>query len=51
MVRGDAVEVRLTDPNDTQTALSKLRELAQPVGGVFGAAAARSVEVTDAGGG
>jgi preprotein translocase subunit SecD len=51
VVRGDAVEVRLTDPNDTQTALSKLRELAQPVGGVFGAAAARSVEVTDAGGG
>src|SRR5262249_48489646 len=50
-IRGDAVEVRLTDPNDAQTALSKLRELAQPVGGVFGTAAARSVEVTDAGGG
>src|SRR5579872_3783883 len=50
-VRGDAVEVRLTDPNDTQTAISKLRELAQPVGGVFGAGAARSVEVNDAGGG
>jgi len=51
VVRGDAVEVRLTDPNDTQTAVAKLRELAQPVGGVFGASATRSVEVTDAGGG
>src|SRR3954449_7355263 len=28
VVRGDAVEVRLTDPNDTQNALAKLRELA-----------------------
>src|SRR3954447_25515349 len=27
VVRGDAVEVRLTDPNDTQNALAKLREL------------------------
>ncbi len=51
VVRGDAVEVRLTDPNDTQTAVAKLRELAQPVGGVFGAGATRSVEVNDAGGG
>ena len=51
VVRGDAVEVRLADPNDTQNALSKLRELAQPVGGVFGTAAARSIEVSDAGGG
>src|SRR2546423_2703454 len=46
VVRGDAVEVRLTDPNDAQAALNKLRDMAQPVGGVFGAAAARSIEVT-----
>jgi preprotein translocase subunit SecD len=49
-VRGDNVEVRVAD-SDTQAALTKLRELAQPVGGLAGASGQRTVEVTDAGGG
>jgi preprotein translocase subunit SecD len=49
-VRGDVVEVHVAE-TDTQAAINKLRELAQPVGGILGAPAARSVEVTDAGGG
>jgi preprotein translocase subunit SecD len=49
-VRGDNVEVRVADA-DTQAALTKLRELAQPVGGLAGASGQRTVEVTDAGGG
>ncbi|HMK79926.1 MAG TPA: protein translocase subunit SecD [Xanthobacteraceae bacterium] len=49
-VRGDTVEVKLRDPNDTAQALAKLRELSQPIGGVLGAGA-RSVDVVDVGGG
>ncbi len=49
-VRGDNVEVRVAE-SDTQAALTKLRELAQPVGGLAGASGQRTVEVTDAGGG
>ncbi len=49
-VRGDNVEVRVAEA-DTQGAISKLRELAQPVGGLAGASGQRTVEVTDAGGG
>src|ERR1700760_4903719 len=35
VTKGDAVEVRLKDA-DVQTALAKLRELAQPIGGLMG---------------
>jgi preprotein translocase subunit SecD len=49
-VKGDNVEVRVKD-TDLSTALSKLRELSQPLGGVFGGNGQRSLEVTDAGGG
>ncbi|MDR3469590.1 MAG: protein translocase subunit SecD [Xanthobacteraceae bacterium] len=49
-VRGEAVEVRVAEA-DSQAALTKLRELAQPVGGLAGASGQRTVEVTDAGGG
>jgi preprotein translocase subunit SecD len=48
--RPDAVEVRLKE-NDVPNALSKLRELSQPLGGLFGSSGQRSLEVTDAGGG
>jgi preprotein translocase subunit SecD len=49
-VRGDAVEVRVAEV-DSQAAITKLRELAQPVGGLAGASGQRTIEVTDAGGG
>ena len=50
-VRNDAVEVRITKDTDVQTALAKLRELSQPLGGLLGSSGQRSLEVTDAGGG
>ena len=50
-VRGDAVEVRVTKDTDFATALSKLRELSQPLGGLLGSSGQRSLEVADAGGG
>src|SRR3954449_12382751 len=46
----DAVEVRVKD-TDLQTALTKLRELSQPLGGLVGSSGQRSLEVSDAGGG
>jgi preprotein translocase subunit SecD len=50
-VRNDAVEVRITKETDLPSALSKLRDLAQPLGGLLGGNGQRSLEVTDAGGG
>jgi preprotein translocase subunit SecD len=50
-VRGDSIEVKLRDPNETATALSKLRELSQPIGGVLGTGTQRTVDITDAGAG
>jgi preprotein translocase subunit SecD len=49
--RADSVEVRVTRDTDVPTALSKLRELSQPLGGLLGSNGQRSLEVTDAGGG
>jgi preprotein translocase subunit SecD len=49
--RNDAVEVRISRDTDLQTALSKLRDLSQPLGGLLGSNGQRSLEVTDAGGG
>jgi preprotein translocase subunit SecD len=49
-VRGDQVEVRVKD-TDAPAALTKVRELSQPLGGLLGANGQRSAEVTDAGGG
>src|SRR5450631_4810370 len=48
--RTDNVEVRVKEP-DLPTALSKMRELAQPLGGLLGSSGQRSIEVRDAGGG
>jgi preprotein translocase subunit SecD len=50
-IRGDAVEVRVTKDTDFATALSKLRDLSQPLGGLLGSSGQRSLEISDAGGG
>src|SRR5271155_3570575 len=50
-VRSDTVEVRITKDTDLQTALTKLRELSQPLGGLLGSNGQRSLEVADVGGG
>jgi preprotein translocase subunit SecD len=49
--KGDSVEVRITKDTDQATALSKLRELSQPLGGLLGSSGQRSLDVSDAGGG
>jgi preprotein translocase subunit SecD len=51
VTRPDGVEVRITKDTDLPTALSKLRELSQPLGGLLGSNGQRSLEVSDAGGG
>src|SRR4051812_20281711 len=50
-VRNDNVEVRITREADVPNALTKLRELSQPLGGLLGSSGQRSLEVSDAGGG
>ncbi|MGQ0685680.1 protein translocase subunit SecD [Bradyrhizobium sp.] len=50
-VRGDAVEARITKEADVPAALSKLRDMSQPLGGLMGGSGQRDLEVTDAGGG
>ncbi|MGA2288830.1 protein translocase subunit SecD [Bradyrhizobium sp.] len=47
----DSVEVRISRDTDAQAALTKLRELSQPLGGLLGSSGQRSLEVSDAGGG
>jgi preprotein translocase subunit SecD len=49
--RADYVEVRISKDTDVATALPKLRELSQPLGGLLGSSGQRSLEVSDAGGG
>src|ERR1700751_4388970 len=49
--RTDSVEVKITRDTEVQTALAKLRELSQPLGGLIGSGGQRSLEVSDAGGG
>src|SRR6201998_2369841 len=46
----ESVEVRVKE-TDLQNALTKLRELSQPLGGLLGSSGQRSLEVNDAGGG
>ncbi|RYX96721.1 MAG: protein translocase subunit SecD, partial [Bradyrhizobiaceae bacterium] len=50
-IRGDVVEVKITKDTDVAIALPKLRELSQPLGGIMGQSGARSLDVSDAGGG
>src|SRR5215210_1275567 len=47
----NTVEVRLREQNDLPQALTKLRELSQPLGGLLSATGQRSLEVADTGGG
>src|ERR1700740_2675057 len=51
VARNDAVEVRISKDTDQPTALSKLRDLSQPLGGLLGSNGQRSLEVSDAGNG
>src|SRR5436305_15211987 len=51
VARGDSVEVRIREGGDPQLALTKLRELSQPIGGVLGGSGQRTVNITEAGGG
>src|ERR1700743_1501162 len=48
--KGDSVEVRITKEADQPTALAKLRDLSQPLGGLLGSNGQRSLDVNDAGG-
>src|SRR5712691_9116100 len=50
VIRGNAVEVAIRE-NDLQQGLAKLRDLAQPVGGLLGSTGARSLDIENAGGG
>jgi preprotein translocase subunit SecD len=50
VVRGNSVEVRIRE-SDLQTALAKLRELSQPLGGFIGTTGARTMDVENVGGG
>src|SRR6188768_2484113 len=50
-IRGSSVEFRAREGVDPQLALTKLRELSQPLGGLLSATGQRSVEVVDAGNG
>jgi preprotein translocase subunit SecD len=50
-VRGETVEFRIREGVDQSLALSKLRELSQPLGGLLSASGQRSVDVVDAGNG
>src|ERR1700744_3338535 len=51
VARNDAVEVRISKDTDQPVALSKLRDLSQPLGGLLGSNGQRSLEVADAGNG
>jgi preprotein translocase subunit SecD len=50
-VKGEAVEVRITKDTDPPSALSKLRDLSQPLGGLLGGTSQRDLDVTDTGNG
>jgi len=49
--KGSTVEVHLREIGDRDRALSKLRELSQPLGGILGTTGQRSVDITDDGSG
>src|ERR1051326_1846701 len=50
-IRGSSVEFPAREGVDPQLALSKLRDLSQPLGGILSATGQRSVDVVDAGNG
>ncbi|NVO13764.1 MAG: protein translocase subunit SecD [Rhodoplanes sp.] len=50
-IRGDGVEVRIREGSDSTLALTKLRELSQPLGGILGNTGQRTIDVSDQGNG
>jgi preprotein translocase subunit SecD len=46
-VHGNSVEVRITRDTDVDSAMSKLRELSQPLSGILGTSGQRSVDITE----
>ncbi|MBI3434720.1 MAG: protein translocase subunit SecD [Proteobacteria bacterium] len=51
IARGNTVEVRLREGTDRAAALTKLRELSQPLGGILSGTGQRTVDISDAGNG
>jgi preprotein translocase subunit SecD len=51
VARGDTVEVRLRENADQAQALTKLRELSQPLGGILGGSGQRTIDIVDGGNG
>ena len=51
VVRGLTVEVRIREGSDFTAALTKLRELSQPLGGILSTTGQRTVDINDAGNG
>jgi preprotein translocase subunit SecD len=49
-IHGNSVEVRITRESDVDNAVSKLRELSQPLSGVLGSSGQRSVDISETGG-
>jgi preprotein translocase subunit SecD len=49
VIRDLTIEVRIREESDFATALSKLRELSQPLGGLLSTTGQRSLDVVDAG--
>jgi len=49
-IHGNSVEVHITRDSDVDTALSKLRELSQPLSGILGSSGQRSIDITEKGG-
>lgn len=50
-IRGNTVEFRVREGVDQQLALTKLRELSTPLGGILSATGQRSIDLVDAGNG
>jgi preprotein translocase subunit SecD len=50
-IKGDSVEVRIAKDTDQENALSKLRDLSQPLGGLLGGTTQRDLDVTNTGNG
>ncbi len=49
-IRNNSVEVRITRESDVDNAVSKLREISQPLSGILGSSGQRSVDITETGG-
>jgi preprotein translocase subunit SecD len=49
-IHGNGVEVRITRDSDIETAVSRLRELSQPLTGLAGSSGQRSLDISESGG-